>query len=107
MNIEFTYDEGFIDYIAEKAIALNSGARSLKTVFDDTISSAMFRIFAEEYSAINLTRPTDEKGAYILTKKRRLYWYELHSLSNKWGSVQRIILKLSFFVIIVICYTYY
>lgn len=73
MNIEFTYDEGFIDYIAEKAIALNSGARSLKTIFDDTISSAMFRIFAEEYSAINLTRPTDEKGAYILTKKRRLY----------------------------------
>ncbi len=70
MNIEFSYDEDFIDYIAEKAVALNSGARSLKTVFDDTISSAMFRIFAGEYSAINLTRPTNEKRPYVLTKKR-------------------------------------
>lgn len=47
MNIEFSYDEDFIDYIAEKAVALNSGARSLKTVFDDLISSAMFRILRE------------------------------------------------------------
>ena len=70
MNIEFSYDEDFIDYIAEKAIALNSGARSLKTVFDDTISSAMFRIFAGEYSSINLTRPTNDEKPYVLTKKR-------------------------------------
>ncbi len=70
MNIEFSYDEDFIDYIAEKAVTLNSGARSLKTVFDDTISSAMFRIFAGEYSAINLTRPTNEERPYVLTKKR-------------------------------------
>lgn len=70
MNIEFSYDEDFIDYIAEKAVALNSGARSLKTVFDDTISSAMFRIFAGEYSAINLTKPNNNEKAYVLTKKR-------------------------------------
>lgn len=70
MNIKFSYDEDFIDYIAEKAVALNSGARSLKTVFDNTISSAMFRIFAGEYSAINLTRPTNEERPYVLTKKR-------------------------------------
>ncbi len=70
MNISFSYDEDFLDYIAEKATALNSGARSLKTVFDDTISSAMFRIFAGEYSAINLIRPTDEERSYVLTKKR-------------------------------------
>lgn len=70
MNIEFSYNEDFIDYIAEKALALNSGARSLKTVFDDTISSAMFRIFAGEYSAIHLTKPTNEERPYILTKKR-------------------------------------
>ena len=69
MNIEFSYDEDFIDYIAEKAVTLNSGARSLKTVFDDTISSAMFRIFAGEYSAINLTRPTNEERPYVLTKR--------------------------------------
>lgn len=70
MNIEFSYDEEFIDYIAEKAVALKSGARSLKTVFDDMISSAMFRIFAGEYSAINLTKPTNEERPYVLTKKR-------------------------------------
>ena len=70
MNISFSYDEDFVDYIAEKAVALNSGARSLKTVFDDTISSAMFRIFAGKYSAINLTKPTNDEGPYVLTKKR-------------------------------------
>lgn len=69
MNIEFSYDEDFTDYIAEKAIALNSGARSLKKIFDSTINSAMFKIFAGEYSAINLTRPTDEEKPYVLTKK--------------------------------------
>ena len=70
MDIEFSYDEDFIDYIAEKAVALKSGARSLKTVFDDTISSAMFRIFAGEYSAINLIKPNNEERPYVLTKKR-------------------------------------
>ena len=70
MGIEFSYDEDFIDYIAEKAFALKSGARSLKTVFDDIISSAMFRIFAGEYSSINLTRSINEERPYILTKKK-------------------------------------
>ena len=41
---------------SKKAVALDSGARSLKTVFDDIISSAMFRIFAGEYSSKNLSR---------------------------------------------------
>lgn len=70
MNIAYSYDEDFINYISEKAVALNSGARSLKAVFDDAISSAMFRIFAGEYSAINLTKPTNDDNPYILTKKR-------------------------------------
>lgn len=71
MNITFSYDEGFVEYIAEKAITLNSGARSLKTVFDNTINSAMFRIFAGEYSEINLTSPTSEGKTYVLTKKKK------------------------------------
>lgn len=70
MNIGFTYEDDFIDYIAEKAVALNSGARGLKTVFDDIISSAMFRIFAGDYSSIHLTRPNDEEKPYVLTKKK-------------------------------------
>lgn len=69
MNIKFTYDDDFVDYIAEKAVSLNTGARSLKTIFDDVISSAMFRIFAGDYSAIHLTKPSIEKKAYVLTAK--------------------------------------
>lgn len=59
----------------EKTVALKSGARSLKTIFDVTISSAMFRIFAGEYSAINLIKPTNEERPYVLTKKRWLHFY--------------------------------
>lgn len=70
MGIEFTYDNDFIDYIAEKAIELESGARSLKTIFDDIISGAMFRIFAGDYSNIHLTRADQSEKAYVLTKKR-------------------------------------
>lgn len=70
MNIDFTYEDDFIDYIAEKAVVLNSGARSLKTVFDDIISSAMFRIFAGDYSSIHLTTPKEDEKPYVLTKKR-------------------------------------
>lgn len=69
MNIKFSYDDSFIDYIAEKAIELNSGARSLKTVFDEVISSALFRIFAGDYSSIHLVAPDNEKKPYVLTKK--------------------------------------
>lgn len=68
MNISFTYEDDFIDYIAEKAVSLNSGARSLKTVFDDIISSAMFRIFAGDYSSIHLTKPIEDEKPYVLTK---------------------------------------
>lgn len=70
MGIEFTYDDDFIEYIAEQAIELESGARSLKTIFDNIISSAMFRIFAGDYSNIHLTRSTETEKAYVLTKKR-------------------------------------
>lgn len=68
MKIDFSYDDDFIDYIADKAIELNSGARSLKTVFDDIISSAMFRIFAGDYSSIHLVKPNENEKIYILSK---------------------------------------
>lgn len=71
LNIDFLYNDDFIEWVAEKAVSLNSGARSLKTVFDECIDSALFRIFAGEYSAIELVRPNDEdKRPYILTKKK-------------------------------------
>lgn len=69
MKIEFTYDEDFLEYVATRAIELGSGARSLKTIFDEIISGAMFNIFAGEYSSIQLTKPGEDKKVYVLSKK--------------------------------------
>lgn len=72
LNVKFTYTDEFVEYIAELAIAKKNGARSLKIVFDNCISGALFRIFAGEYSEIRLIRPeSDDKEAYILTKKNK------------------------------------
>ena len=70
MNIKFNYDEEFVDYVAEKAVNLKSGARSLKTIFDNEIGGAMFRIFAGEYSEVSLTKPNENGISYVLTEKK-------------------------------------
>lgn len=71
LQVEFKYTDDFIEYIADLAISKKSGARSLKTVFDDCISSALFRIFAGEYSGISLVKPDVEiEKPYTLTKKK-------------------------------------
>ena len=50
-----------------------NGARSLKTVFDDCISSTLFRIIAGEYSSISLVKPDNENNKpYILIKTKRV-----------------------------------
>ena len=72
LQVKFEFTDGFIEYIADLAIAKKSGARSLKIVFDDCISSALFRIFAGEYSGISLVKPDDEnEKPYILTKTKK------------------------------------
>lgn len=77
MKINFKYTDDFIDYIAELAMEKESGARSLKTVFDEAISSALFKIFAGEYTGIELIRPNDENtNPYILSKD--------DNTQNKW-----------------------
>ncbi len=71
LEVDFEFTDDFIDYIAELAISKQSGARSLKTVFDNCISSALFRIFAGEYSSISLIKPDDENDKpYVLTKTK-------------------------------------
>lgn len=71
LQVEFEFNDDFIEYIADLAIAKKSGARSLKTVFDDCISSALFRIFAGEYSRISLIKPDDEnEKPYVLAKRK-------------------------------------
>jgi len=69
LQVQYEFNDEFIEYIAELAIAKKSGARSLKTVFDDCISSALFRIFAGEYTGISLIKPNEEnEKPYVLTK---------------------------------------
>ncbi len=69
LEVNFDFSDEFIEYIAELAIAKQSGARGLKTVFDDCISSALFRIFAGEYSSISLVKPNEENNKpYVLRK---------------------------------------
>ena len=71
LEVNFEFNDAFIEYIAELAIAKKSGARGLKTIFDDCISSALFRIFAGEYSNIYLVKPNEENDKpYILTKTK-------------------------------------
>lgn len=70
LKVDFLYNDEFIEYIAKLALTKQDGARSLKTVFDDCISSALFKIFAGEYSSISLVKPDFENDKpYILTKK--------------------------------------
>lgn len=71
LNVQYEFNDEFIDYVAGLAIEKKSGARSLKTVFDDCISSALFRIFAGEYSSISLVKPTEEnQKPYVLSKAK-------------------------------------
>lgn len=71
LQIQFDFNDEFIEYIAELALAKKSGARGLKTVFDDCLSSALFKIFAGEYSKISLIKPNSvNEKPYVLNKKR-------------------------------------
>ena len=71
LNVKFEFNDEFIDYIAELAVKKQSGARSLKTVFDECISSALFRIFAGEYTGISLVKPSSEnEKPYVLNKTK-------------------------------------
>lgn len=71
LQVQFEFTDDFIEYVADLAIAKKSGARSLKTVFDDCISSALFRIFAGEYSGISLVKPdVENEKPYVLTKTK-------------------------------------
>lgn len=71
LGVDYQVNDDFLEYVASLAISKNSGARSLKTVIDECISGALFRIFAGEYSKINLINPESENGKpYILTKRK-------------------------------------
>lgn len=76
MEVSFSYDDKFVDFIAEKAEQLDTGARSLKTIFDEQISGALFSIFAGDYKDISLTNPDENGISYKLekTNTKKHFW---------------------------------
>ena len=71
MGTKFTYDDELVDYIADEAMALNCGARSLKTVFDGIISDDLFDIFASKVKSVHLSVPTDKGKSFVAKKNAR------------------------------------
>lgn len=72
LDVDFEFNNEFVEYIAKLAIDKKSGARSLKTVFDNCIDSALFKIFTGEYKGISLIKPDNiNEKPYILTKTNK------------------------------------
>lgn len=69
LGIKFTYDDELIDYIIDEAIALDCGARSLKTVFDGIISDSLFDIFADGKKEVHLGVPKENGKSYVAKKR--------------------------------------
>ena len=61
LNIEFSYDDDFIDEVAEGAYNLDLGARGLKVVLDDIISPYLFEVYAGNIKKIHLNSSNDYK----------------------------------------------
>lgn len=61
LNIEFNYDDDFIDEVAEGAYNLDLGARGLKVVLDDVISPYLFEAYAGNIKEIHLKSSNDYK----------------------------------------------
>ena len=61
LNIEFSYDDDFIDEVAEGAYNLDLGARGLKVVLDDIISPYLFEVYAGNIKKIYLKSSNDYK----------------------------------------------
>ena len=66
LNIEFSYDDDFIDEVAEGAYNLDLGARGLKVVLDDIISPYLFEIYVGNIKKIHLKSSNNYKLKYKL-----------------------------------------
>lgn len=69
LGVNFSYDDLLIDYICDEALALECGARGLKTIFDGMMSDYMFEVFAGVRKNVDLTAPKDNSHSYVLKKK--------------------------------------
>lgn len=69
LGIKFSYDDDLIDYIIDEAVALDCGARSLKTVFDGIISDSLFDVFSNNSKEVHLSVPKDKTKSYAVRKR--------------------------------------
>lgn len=75
MNISFECTDEFVDWLIdeaykeETAATEKTGARCIKTKFDDVISGAMFKIFAGEYSKVTMVKPDEDGICYQMVAK--------------------------------------
>lgn len=60
INVDLTWTEDYLDAVAEKALNLKTGARSLKATVEESISEARWEIFEnmEKYRQIILSKET-------------------------------------------------
>ena len=70
MNVNFSYDSDFINYIAEKAEQLDTGAKGLKTIFDEQIRDVLFNIFSGDYMDVSLSKPNENGISYTLNSRK-------------------------------------
>ena len=71
LNIEFSYDDDFIDEVAEGAYNLDLGARGLKVVLDDVISPYLFEVYAGNIKKIHLKSSNDYKLKHELEENTK------------------------------------
>lgn len=70
IGVSLTYDYEFIEYIAKEAMKLNTGARGIKTTFENSTSGIMYKVFEGSCNDIHLVSPLkNENQAFILSKK--------------------------------------
>ena len=70
IGVSLSYDDDFIEYIAKEAIKLNTGARGIKTTFENSTSGIMYKVFEGSCNDIHLISPEKNKNqAFILSKK--------------------------------------
>lgn len=68
-NIKFKFNDDFIEWVANEAVLLKSGARSLKSIVDGCLNNALFEIFSGNITEIELVEPkSNNDKAYTLKK---------------------------------------
>ena len=69
-GVELEFDEGAVDAIAEKAIKLDTGARGLRSILEETMLDYMYEAPAKRLKKITITRDSILKNVTELNVKQ-------------------------------------